>query len=79
LNITDGADASAIQMSIDAADALIGDLNVLTDTLETSVTSSLVTALDDYNNGITGPGHCADLPQMPPSGETVNPVGIYQP
>jgi hypothetical protein len=78
LNIADGADPSAIQASIDAADALIGDLNVLTDSLPTSATSALVTALDDYNKGNTGPGHCADLPLMPPSSETVNPVGIYE-
>jgi hypothetical protein len=27
---------------------------------EPSDTSALVDALDDYNNGVTGPGHCED-------------------
>ncbi len=61
LNIASGSDGTAIQSSIDAADALIGGLvipPVGTDYLDPSVTSSLVAALTAYNEGTTGPGHC---------------------
>jgi cysteine-rich repeat protein len=34
--------------------------------LSTTATSSLVGALDDYNSGKTGPGHCGDQPPPPP-------------
>jgi len=59
LNIASGADGTAINASIAAADALIGNLvipPVGSGTL--SNVSALITALDDYNLGITGPGHC---------------------
>jgi hypothetical protein len=58
LDIANGADPSAIQSSIDAADAMIGNLIVGSDTLPTSQTSVLVNTIDNWNNGITGPGHC---------------------
>jgi hypothetical protein len=61
MNIANGASGSAINSTIAAADALIGSLVVPpvgSDHLETSATSALVTALDDYNKGVTGPGHC---------------------
>jgi len=63
INIVNGADPSAISASITAADALIGALvvpSVGSGFLDPSVTSSLVNALDAYNTGTTGPGHCAD-------------------
>lgn len=49
--------------AIAAADALIGNLTVPpvgSSVLKTSLTSSLVSALDSYNNGRSpgGPGHC---------------------
>lgn len=52
-----------IGASIAAADALIGSLVVPpvgSDYLDPSATSSLTDALDDFNSGITGPGHCGD-------------------
>ena len=61
LNIAKGADASAIQSSLNAADALIGSLvipPVGSGTLAPAATSSLITALTAYNEGATGPGHC---------------------
>jgi hypothetical protein len=61
LNIANGADASAIQPTINAADALIGGLIVPpigTGTLTPASTSALTTALDNYNNGLIGPGPC---------------------
>jgi hypothetical protein len=68
LNVANGADSSAIQATIDQSDAMIGNLIVGSDTLPASQTSALVTALDNWNMGITGPGHCgmpADAPPEP--------------
>ena len=61
LNIANGASPSAISASIASADTLIGSLVVPPvggDSLDPSATSALVTALTNYNEGITGPGHC---------------------
>ncbi len=61
LNIAAGADGSSINASIAAADALIGGLVVPpvgTDSLPNAQTSALVDALSDFNEGVTGPGHC---------------------
>jgi hypothetical protein len=61
LNIASGADPTAIQSSVTAADALIGSLVVPpvgSGFLAPSATSALTTALDNYNQGTTGPGHC---------------------
>ncbi len=62
LNNFNGADLSG---AIADADALIGALVVPPvggGWLDPSVTSSLTQALDDYNNGVTGPGHCGETP-----------------
>jgi len=63
LNIANGADATAIQSSINAADALIGNLvipPVGSGFLAQSATSTLVTALTNYNEGANDPGHCSN-------------------
>ena len=63
LNIAAGADPSAINSAISAADALIGSLVVPpvgNGSLDPSVTSALITQLDNFNTGLTGPGHCPD-------------------
>jgi len=63
INIASGADASSIQSSIDAADALIGGLVVPpvgSGFLSPDDTSDLNDALTDYNEGLTGPGHCEE-------------------
>lgn len=65
LNILNGADGSYINAYIAAADAQIGSLvcpPVGSDTLPSSATSSLSHTLDDWNNGLTGPGHCGETP-----------------
>jgi hypothetical protein len=65
LNIDNGADPTAAAAAIAAADALIGALVVPPiggGYLAPSVTSSLTQTLDDYNNGVTGPGHCGNVP-----------------
>ena len=68
LNVYNGADGTPIASSLAAADALIGGLVVPpigTDGLYPSVTSDITQALDDYNNGITGPGHCGETSTRP--------------
>jgi hypothetical protein len=61
LNIANGADASAIASTITDADTLIGGLVVPPvggGILAPAVTSTDVTALTNYNEGASGPGHC---------------------
>lgn len=61
LNILNGADATSISASITAANTLIGALVVPpvgSGYLAPSAVSSLVTALEQFNSGVTGPGHC---------------------
>ncbi|HXV14603.1 MAG TPA: hypothetical protein VEC56_10415 [Candidatus Krumholzibacteria bacterium] len=65
LNVANGADPTAASAAIAAADALIGGLVVPpigAGYLHPSVTSSLTQTLDDYNNGLIGPGHCGNVP-----------------
>lgn len=62
LNIADGADPADIQATVDAADAFLADYswedwNGLDKDLKDSV-NTWKDLLDDYNNGIIGPGHC---------------------
>ena len=64
LNIANGADPSAINATITLADAQIGALVVPpvgSGYLHPSTTSSKTQTLDDWNNGITGPGHCGSV------------------
>jgi hypothetical protein len=61
LNIANGADGSAVAGAIAAADALIGGLVIPPvggGYLAPKTTSALTTALANYNEGKTGPGHC---------------------
>jgi hypothetical protein len=61
LNIANGANPSAIQTTVTRAGALIGTLIVppiSNGILSTGATSTLTNALDNYNLGVTGPGHC---------------------
>ncbi|MFN8589380.1 MAG: hypothetical protein U0704_16430 [Candidatus Eisenbacteria bacterium] len=65
LNLSGGASPLTISGSIAAADAMIGGLVVPpvgSGSLSTSSTSALTQALDDFNNGVTGPGHCGTTP-----------------
>jgi len=60
LNLASGSTSAVTQAEADA-DALIGDLVVPPDGtgyLASATTSALTHALDDYNTGKTGPGHC---------------------
>jgi hypothetical protein len=65
LNIANGADPTAASAAIASADALIGGLVVPpvgAGYLDPADTSSLTQTLDDYNNGVIGPGHCGSVP-----------------
>jgi hypothetical protein len=69
LNIAGGADPTVIASDVATADSLIGALVVPpigNGSLKASITSGLTTALANYNEGATGPGHCdleTDVPQ----------------
>jgi hypothetical protein len=68
LNIANGADPSAAAAAIASADAMIGSLVVPpigSGYLDPSDTSALTQTLDDYNNGVIGPGHCGSVPVRP--------------
>jgi len=68
LNIAQGADPTAASATIAAADAQIGSLvcpPVGAGFLSPGSTSAKTQTLDDYNNGITGPGHCGTVPTTP--------------
>jgi hypothetical protein len=62
LNIANGSDATAIAAAVANADALIAGLVVPplpgSGSLVPKTTDGLTHLLDDYNNGLTGPGHC---------------------
>jgi len=61
LNILNGASATDISASITAANTLIGALSVPpvgSGFLAPSATGALTTALAEFNEGVTGPGHC---------------------
>jgi len=65
LNIAQGADPTAASATIAAADAQIGALvvpSIGAGYLHPSTTSAKTQVLDDYNNGIIGPGHCGSVP-----------------
>jgi len=68
LNILQGADTTDVDDARAAAHLLIGSLVVPpvgTDYLDPSETSGLTQVLDDYNNGIIGPGHCGSVSVKP--------------
>jgi len=65
LNIASGADPTVVNATITAADAQIGGLVIPpigAGSLSPGSTAGKTQTLDDWNNGITGPGHCADTP-----------------
>ncbi len=65
LNIAFGADPGDAAAAIAAADVLIGSLVVPpvgSGSLPSCEVSTLTQTLDDFNNGVTGPGHCPSVP-----------------
>ena len=68
LNIAYGADPTAASAAIASADALIGSLvapPISSGDLPPSEVSTLTQTLDDYNNGVIGPGHCPSVRARP--------------
>ena len=68
LNLANGADPSAAAATIAAADALIGGLvcpPIGSDNLPASPATGHSNLLDDFNNGVIGPGHCGTTPATP--------------
>jgi hypothetical protein len=64
LNIANGADGTAVQSTIQAADLFLAkygasDWSSLSKTQKQKVLNWMTT-LDDYNNGRLGPGHCSE-------------------
>jgi hypothetical protein len=61
--IATGISDSGMLSAINSANALLsscGSVKVPTCVLDPSLTSELVDKLDDYNNGLLGPGHCGE-------------------
>ncbi len=68
LNAANGADTASVSPAIAAAHALIGALVVPPvggGHVPPGSASSIAQQLDDYNNGITGPGHCGPTAVQP--------------
>jgi len=65
LNIANGANGSAIASTITAADAFLATNDSLSWAGLSKSTQATVngwmTALDNYNNGLAGPGHCDNI------------------
>jgi hypothetical protein len=64
LNQDDGADVSSVQTDITNAQNLIGNLVIPPiggDSLPSDAVTSIANDLNDYNTGVTGPGHCANV------------------
>ncbi len=63
LNIANGADGSAVASTISAADAFLATHDSLDwislSEAEKNQVSAWATMLDNYNNGLIGPGHCS--------------------
>jgi hypothetical protein len=70
LNIENGANGAAVAQTIADADAQIGGLvipPVGAGFLSPASTSSKTQTLDDFNNGLIGPGHCEPTDAKPAS------------
>ncbi len=71
LNIAQGATApAATLLAISQADALIGNKvapPIGAGSLTPASTSGLTTTLDNFNQGISGPGHCGSTPTNAPT------------
>lgn len=71
LNIAQGATpTAAVNAAIAAADGMIGALvapPIGAGSLSPGATSGLTTTLDNFNQGITGPGHCGSTPTRTPT------------
>jgi hypothetical protein len=64
LNVANGADGSAVATTISAADTFLAKYNAASwSSLSKSERQKVVTwasKLDEFNNGVSGPGHCSE-------------------
>lgn len=69
LNLAEGADPTAIATTLADADAWLAShpLGSNPKGADREVGTALAAALDAYNNGVTGPGHCGSAPSPSPS------------
>lgn len=68
LNVAQGADPTVVSAAISAAHAIIGGLVVPPiggGSLPANATSTLTQTLDNFNNGVIGPGHCGAVAVEP--------------
>jgi hypothetical protein len=72
LNVAEGADPSAVGAALAAADAWLAShpLGSKPTGPDREAGLALATTLDEFNNGVIGPGHCGAAPSPSPS-----PVG----
>ncbi len=61
LNIANGSNPADVAGAEQAADALIGNLNILTGNVKPNLVGNIKEALENYNNGVTGPGNCEEM------------------
>ncbi len=77
LNLNNGASPASISATIAAADALIGGLVVSpigAGSLPTNPATGYANSLDDFNNGLIGPGHCGSVPATASTWGTVKAI-----
>jgi len=83
LNIKKGASASAVTATLNAADAFLGQYDWKSwDKLSAKQKNDALgwmTTLDNYNNGLIGPGHCSETTSVgssgaPPAAKSVAPT-----
>ena len=69
LNVADGADPTAIADTLVEAEAWLVShpLGSKPTGADREAGLALAALLDDYNNGVTGPGHCESVPSPSPS------------
>jgi hypothetical protein len=76
LNVAHGADPAAIESTLADADAFLAahPLGSKPRGEDRTAGADLAASLDDYNNGVTGPGHC-DFTPLPSPSPTPDPGG----
>jgi hypothetical protein len=81
LNVAGGADATAIAGALGAADAWLAanPLGSMPTGAARDAGVAQAALLDDYNNGVTGPGHCAEPSPSPSPTPTPTPTPVPTP
>ncbi len=76
LNVANGADPSAIASTLAEADAFLttNPVGSKPGGAARETASALTATLDDYNNGVVGPGHCGEVTPTPTPEPTPTPT-----